>query len=153
MREWKPRSAGHLRHAGNPALIRELFDRVFREGVEYRATLVMLGNLEEDRAEQYELFEDRPRIEKWRRVSEAVDVVNEQYGKHTVRSASSLFLSRPEASERDDAPPRRSDAEGRDPSTAIEHSPNVRGRLRPVGAPPHPSDPSDFMLRAAINSG
>jgi DNA polymerase-4/DNA polymerase V len=88
-------------------LVRELFKKVFRERVEYRATLVVLGRLEDDREDQYELFEDRPRIERLHHLSEAVDAVNEQFGKHTIRSATSLFLARREAGEREEAPPRR----------------------------------------------
>lgn len=88
-------------------LARELFDKVFRQGVEYRATLVALGRLEDDRSEQFELFENRPRIDSLRRVSEAVDAVNGKYGKHTVRSAVSLFLAARGKSGREDLPPRR----------------------------------------------
>ncbi len=73
-------------------LIRGVFDRVYTAGVEYRATLIALGGLEDDRSEQLELFEDRPRIEAYQRVEAAVDAVNEQFGRYTVRSAASLPL-------------------------------------------------------------
>jgi DNA polymerase-4/DNA polymerase V len=88
-------------------LIRELFDRVCVAGVEYRATLVALGRLEDDRSEQLDLFEDRPRIEALQRVESAVDAVNEQFGRYTVRSAASLPLAARPAMPRDAQPARR----------------------------------------------
>ncbi|MBN1557863.1 MAG: DNA polymerase IV [Lentisphaerae bacterium] len=75
-------------------LVHALFDRVFREGVDYRATMVVLGALEPDGAEQLELFEDRLRIDAVRRATHAVDAVNRQYGKHALRSAATLFMDR-----------------------------------------------------------
>lgn len=88
-------------------LIEALFDRVYTSHVQYRATLVALGRLENDKVEQFELFEDRPRIESLRRATQAVDDLNERFGKHTVCLATGLDLSGKEASPRDDAPPRR----------------------------------------------
>lgn len=88
-------------------LIRELFDRVYGANVEYRATLVSLGGLENDRAEQMELFEDRPRIDALQRVEAAVDAVNEQFGRYTVRSAASLPLAARPATPREALPARR----------------------------------------------
>ena len=90
-------------------LLRDMFDAIYREGCEYRATLVALARLEDDRSEQYELFEDRVRIENQRRISLAVDALNGKYGKHTVRSAATLFLADKETSDRDDLPARRSE--------------------------------------------
>lgn len=72
-------------------VIRELFDKIFTAGVEYRATMIVLGLLENDENLQFELFEDRIRIDQLRRLSRAVDEVNARYGKHTVRSAVSLY--------------------------------------------------------------
>lgn len=89
-------------------LIRALFDRTFRQGCEYRSTLIALGRFEDDRTEQYELFEDRLKIEDVRRITEAVDAVNRTYGKHAVASGSCLFLDRKTTSSRDDLPSRRS---------------------------------------------
>lgn len=90
-------------------VVRELFDHLFEEGGTYRATLVVLEELEEDRQEQYELFEDRVRIEKWRRVSQVVDAVNAQYGKHTLSFGPSLFLRRQKKTSRDEPPWRKKD--------------------------------------------
>lgn len=87
-------------------LIRELFARVFQAGVEYRATMTVLGGLTEDRVEQYDLFEDRPRIESFRHATEAIDAVNARYGKHTVCLATALFMNN-RADNRSVAPPRR----------------------------------------------
>jgi DNA polymerase-4/DNA polymerase V len=88
-------------------LIRELFDRVFAAGVDYRATLVALGGLENDSSQQLELFEDRPRIDALQRVEAAVDAVNEQFGRYTVRSAASLPLAARPVMPREAQPARR----------------------------------------------
>lgn len=86
-----------------------LFDRVFMEGVEYRATLVALMDLESDADRQYELFEDPLRVESMRRLSEAVDEVNDRFGRRAVAPGALLWLKgRPEA-QRDAVPERMKD--------------------------------------------
>jgi DNA polymerase-4/DNA polymerase V len=91
-------------------LLRTLFDRVFTEGLEYRATLVALGRLENDGVEQFELFQDRAHIESLRRATRAMDAMNGRYGSHTVCLATGLDLLRKEASPRDEAPARRANS-------------------------------------------
>lgn len=88
-------------------LVKELFGRAFREKNLYRATMIVLGRLEDDTTQQRDLFEDHLKIEALRRVTEAVDAVNEQYGKHTLRSAVSLFLENRPPGEREAAPANR----------------------------------------------
>ncbi len=88
-------------------LIHELFERVFAAGVEYRATLVALGALENDDAEQFDLFEDRVRIDALQRVEAAVDAVNAQFGRFAVRSAACLPLAAKPTLPRDALPSRR----------------------------------------------
>ena len=88
-------------------LIRELFDRVYAEGVDYRATLVALGALDNDSGEQFDLFDDRVRIDTLQRAEAAVDAVNEQFGRYTVRSAASLPLIAKPDMIRDEPPARR----------------------------------------------
>ncbi len=90
-------------------VIRAMFDRLHRPGVEYRATLVVLGEIEEDRPAQYELFDDPVRIEKLERAARVVDSVNEWYGKHALAFGPALHLARAPASPRDAAPRRRAD--------------------------------------------
>jgi DNA polymerase IV len=83
-----------------------LFARLFRDGTEYRATLVALMELESDSERQYTLFEDPLRVESLRRLSEAVDEANERFGRRTVTSGALLSLQgRPESS-REAAPGR-----------------------------------------------
>jgi len=88
-------------------LIRKLFEKIFKDGSTYRATMIVLGGLESDDIEQYELFEDRLRIENLRKASMAMDAVNKKYGKHALRPATSLFLDREPESARDELPSRR----------------------------------------------
>ena len=87
-------------------LVRHLFNHLFEEGSEYRATMLILGKLESDTSEQPDLFEDRLRIEDMRKISGAIDEINKRYGKHTLRSAVSLYMNgRPEHPR--NAPPER----------------------------------------------
>ena len=88
-------------------LIQELFDQVFREGGLYRATMIVLGRMATEAPEPYELFEDRLKIESLRRITLAVDSINQKFGKHTVCSAATLYLKDKEANDRDEPPPRR----------------------------------------------
>ncbi|MBT3192851.1 MAG: DNA polymerase IV [Verrucomicrobia bacterium] len=91
-------------------LIQHLFEKTFRPGSRYRSTMVVLGGLESDLSEQYELFEDRLSIEGLRRITQAVDSVNHKFGKHTVCAGTALFLpSKPKVA-RDDIPTRRQES-------------------------------------------
>jgi DNA polymerase-4/DNA polymerase V len=88
-------------------LIRMMFDKIFLEGSKYRSTMIVLGGLESDESEQFELFEDRLKIDSLRRATEAIDAINRKYGKHTLCSASALFLKGKPENSRDAHPPRR----------------------------------------------
>jgi DNA polymerase IV len=89
-------------------LVKTLFERLFQDGKEYRTTTVVLGKLEPDEQEQPDLFEDRLRIDKLARVSRAVDLLNERFGKHTLSLGPSLFLDRHRRTDRDERPARKS---------------------------------------------
>jgi len=88
-------------------LIRKLFDRIFRDGSKYRATMIVLAGLESDRFDQYELFEDRLRIDNLQSASRAMDAINRKYGKHTLRSGMSLYLDGTQSNDREVTSPRR----------------------------------------------
>lgn len=90
-------------------LIREMFDQLFEPGVEFRATMIVLSRLEDDRVEQYELFEDRLRIDRLRRAAAAIDEVNGLFGKHKIALGSGLLLDRHRVTDRDDLPQRKTD--------------------------------------------
>ncbi len=90
-------------------LVRELFAQLYRPGAEYRSTLVVLGNLEPDQEEQFELFEDRVRIDRMSRVSRVIDAVNQLYGKHKVALGTALYLDRHRRTVRDAQPSRKTD--------------------------------------------
>lgn len=89
-------------------LVSSLYDEVYKPGCPYRATMVILGKLEDDRTEQYDLFTERLRIESMRKISRTVDHINSMFGKHTVRSAATLFLNGPIKNDREIKPGRRS---------------------------------------------
>lgn len=90
-------------------LVKTMFDRLYEPGVEYRATMVVLGKLEEDRVEQFELFEDRLRIEKMRMASEAIDEISGRYGKHALAMGTGLYLPLHRVTDRDEQPLRKNE--------------------------------------------
>ena len=89
-------------------LVRDLFTRVFVDGVPYRATLIALGALDNDSAQQIDLFEDPLRLAAVQRAEAAVDAVNAQFGRFTLRSAASLPLAGHPVAARETPPMRRS---------------------------------------------
>jgi DNA polymerase-4/DNA polymerase V len=90
-------------------LVKTLFDQIFREGADYRSTVIFLGELASDTCEQYELFEDRVRIDKLAQASAAVDTINSKFGKHTVALGPALFLNSNRKTARDALPWRKTD--------------------------------------------
>ncbi len=89
-----------------PAL-RTLFEQLYEPATPYRATMVVLGEIETDRFEQPDLFEDRPRIERMTAASRVMDAVRELYGKHRLALGTALWLSHHPRTERDEEPWRR----------------------------------------------
>lgn len=90
-------------------LVRRMFDQLYLPGMEYRTTMVVLGKLEDDRVDQFELFEDRVRIDRLREVARAADDIAERYGKHAVCLGTGLHLGQHRVTERDEKPMRRGD--------------------------------------------
>lgn len=88
-------------------VVRELFDQLYVAGAAYRATMVVLEELSEERSLQYELFTDPVRWEKLRRVGEVIDQINGRYGKHKVHAATTLFLAEGKRTVRDELPWRK----------------------------------------------
>lgn len=82
-------------------LIRQMFNQLFETGKEYRSTTVVLGRMESDRQQQYDLFEDRVRIERMRELGQVVDRINGRYGKHRIFLGTGLALGGIELNERD----------------------------------------------------
>ena len=82
-------------------LIRTMFEQTFDGQRDYRSTMIFLGALENDQTDQFDLFEDRLKIDDLFRVTGAIDDINQRYGKHTVRSGTSLFLDHKPESPRD----------------------------------------------------
>lgn len=88
-------------------VVREMFDRLYEPGAEYRTTMVVMGEIESDRCVQYELFEDPVRAERINRAARVIDIVNAWYGKHKLSLGASLFLSRAPKSPRAVEPMRK----------------------------------------------
>ena len=89
------------------AVVDEMFNKLFKSGMEYRAVVVVLGHLSDGSIEQFDLFENRVRIEKLRRVARTIDDVNRAHGKHAVSLGPSLFLPGHRKTDRDELPWRK----------------------------------------------
>ena len=87
--------------------VRDMFESLYKPGLEYRATMVVLGKLEYDGIRQYEFFEDRMRIEKLETISRVIDEINNRHGKHTLSLGTSLYLDKHRRTNRDDTPCRK----------------------------------------------
>ena len=70
--------------------LKEALRCIFRRGVLYRQTGIVLGGLAPENSLQFTLFDDTRRIEKMTRVYDAVDRLSEKFGKYTVMHAASL---------------------------------------------------------------
>ncbi len=87
------------------------FNRIFRPGLSYRQTGVVLSGLVSEAGLQYTLFDDPARIEKMSRIYQAVDELSRMYGKYTVHHAASLptKIQAQHEGERGDVPARATD--------------------------------------------
>lgn len=83
--------------------IEKMLQTIFQPDTLYRSTGVVLNHLHEDTAMQFELFEDPVRMIRMHRLAESIDQINHHYGKHTVFSATGLYLKRSQG--KDGAPP------------------------------------------------
>ncbi len=90
-------------------LVTSVFDTLYEPGTEYRSTMVVLGRLEPDAGRQGDLFENAVELEKWGRMTDAMDAINAEFGKHTVSLGASLFLDRHRRTDRDLLPWRKTD--------------------------------------------
>lgn len=99
---------------------RKLFDALYQPGATYRTTMVVLCKLASDRTRQYELFDDPVRVENMKRVSRAMDEINDVFGKHKVHLGAGLMLDRNRKTDRDERPWRQ---------TALLTGENKRQRL------------------------
>ena len=76
------------------SLVKGPFEKIYKNGLTYRATCVVLVKLEEDREGQTDLFDDPVRIEHERRLYEGVDAIDKKFGKHTIYLGSSFLAQR-----------------------------------------------------------
>ena len=89
--------------------LRQAFERLYRPGVLYRQTGVVLAGLVPARPEQPSLFDDLARTERMERIYSSLDEIAARFGKHTIQHASSLptRLQAQHEGERGDVPVRR----------------------------------------------
>ncbi len=75
-------------------LLLQMFDKLYRPDLPYRATGIVLSKMDHDGVTQYSLFDDVPKIESLCAVARAVDEINGLYGKHTVHLGTGLWLGK-----------------------------------------------------------
>lgn len=90
-------------------VLAELFARLYREGVLYRATGVLLCDLVQPSPSQFMLFEDPSRVMANERLFAAIDDAAKKYGKHTVFLADCAKLGEQHGGERGRASERKAD--------------------------------------------
>lgn len=66
-----------------------LFETIFKKGAIYRATGVILSNINDEGVDTMDLFDDPLKIDKIARISETMDAVNKKYGKYAIHIAAS----------------------------------------------------------------
>ena len=69
------------------------FDEMFKDGILYRATGVMLFKLAEQKTKQPDLFGEAVKATEMSRLYESVDKLNQKFGKHTVFLGSSFLAN------------------------------------------------------------
>lgn len=79
-------------------VVAEYFPKIYRKGVEYRATGITLAKLQDASTAQLDLFGSVLRSEGMKEIYEQVDRVSRRYGKHSVFLGSSLKAMTPKDS-------------------------------------------------------
>jgi DNA polymerase-4 len=88
-------------------VVHELFEKLFREGYTYRTTQIVLTRLETSNDTQFDLFENRLRIERIEKLAQTVDAINTRFGKHKVSSGTALDIIKTPKKDRDELPWRK----------------------------------------------
>jgi DNA polymerase-4/DNA polymerase V len=73
-------------------LVKSAFHDIYRKGILYRATGVVLMELCSDLPVQYSLFDDAVRVDKVRTLYEAMDEISQRFGKHTLHLGGSHVI-------------------------------------------------------------
>lgn len=77
-----PKDITHIAH--------QLFDSLFQDQVQYRATGVVLSDLHEDTNIQQSLFESPVELQRLQHIYEAVDAITRKFGSKTIHLAASM---------------------------------------------------------------
>jgi DNA polymerase IV len=88
-------------------IVREIFGKLFQENVLYRATGIILAQLEAERPGQFEIFENPLTILRNERLYQSLDEINARYGKHTVFLGDGVPLGDAHSGRRGEAPQRK----------------------------------------------
>ncbi len=85
-----------LEKTNTPTIIgkkmRTAFEKIYKQGKEYRATGVILSNLVSVGDEQESILEDQEKKEKSRAIFSSIDALSEKYGERVVKSGATMFM-------------------------------------------------------------
>jgi DNA polymerase-4/DNA polymerase V len=88
-------------------LVKTLFEKIYRPGLEYRTTQVWLTRLETSESTQFDLFENRLEIDRLEQLSHAIDEINSRFGKHKVHAGTALKIADAPQNDRAELPWRK----------------------------------------------
>lgn len=88
---------------------KQIFKKLYKKGVNYRATGVVLSELTDSPSFQLGLFENPLKVIESREVFNAVDTINKKFGKHTVFIANGLHIGEQHQGKRNSTPYRKSE--------------------------------------------
>lgn len=74
--------------------MRPVFEKIFKDGKEYRATGVILSNLVSVTDQQESILEDQVKKEKSRAIFNSIDVLSEKYGERVVKTGATMFMKK-----------------------------------------------------------
>lgn len=88
-------------------VIKELFEKIYRPNLEYRTTQVWLTRLQTSESTQFDLFEDRLKVDKMETLSKTIDEINARFGKHKVHTGTALKIADAPKNDRAELPWRK----------------------------------------------
>ncbi|QBG46977.1 DNA polymerase IV [Verrucomicrobia bacterium S94] len=88
-------------------MVKQLFEKIYRPGYEYRSTQICLTHLESAENTQFDLFENRLEIDRFEKLSKTIDEINARFGKHKVHTGTALKLNDAPKNDRAELPWRK----------------------------------------------
>ncbi len=88
-------------------VVKELFEKIYRPNLEYRTTQIWLTRLQTSETTQFDLFEDRLKVDQLEKLSQTIDEINARFGKHKVHAGTALKIQDAPKTDRAELPWRK----------------------------------------------